>query len=169
MLWIRCSHVAKRKSGHDTLGCRAETRLVQRNFPSALFRRCLHKSLQVSRTFPFQLLWIYAFLYLLMTKKNIVSIASGIGHRHRHRQFTTKAKTAENTIESNKLSINRIYSPSMITIAMKNVQFTIFVLFAHKLLIVSSKDSFFSLQFFFYIYCFLQAFRVCIYENIFYI
>ena len=45
--------------------------------------------------------------------------------------------------------INRIYSPSMITIAMKNVQFTIFVLFAHKLLIVSSKDSFFSLQFFF--------------------
>ena len=72
-----------------------------------------------------------------MTKKNIVSIASGIGHRHRHRQFTTKAKTAENTIESNKLSINRIYSPSMITIAMKNVQFTIFVLFAHKLLISS--------------------------------
>ena len=70
-----------------------------------------------------------------MTKKNIVSI--GIGHRHRHRQFTTKAKTAENTIESNKLSINRIYSPSMITIAMKNVQFTIFVLFAHKLLISS--------------------------------
>lgn len=57
-----------------------------------------------------------------MTKKNIVSIASGIGHRHRHRQFTTKAKTAENTIESNKLSINRIYSPSMITIAMKSAQ-----------------------------------------------
>ena len=97
-----------------------------------------------------------------------------------------------------RVGINRIYSPSMITIAMKNVQFTIFVLFAHKLLIVSSKDSFFSLQFFFYIYCFLpsvsslylreyllyltrsfqfffyiycflQAFRVCIYENIFYI
>ena len=49
-----------------------------------------------------------------------------------------------------RVGINRIYSPSMITIAMKNVQFTIFVLFAHKLLIVSSKDSFFSLQFFFY-------------------
>ena len=86
-----------------------------------------------------------------MTKKNIVSI--GIGHRHRHRQFTTKAKTAENTIESNKLSINRIYSPSMITIAMKNVQFTIFVLFAHKLLISAVKTlSFFFSAVFFCIY-----------------
>ena len=82
---------------------------------------------------------------------------------------TRREKTRKKKYAWVRVGINRIYSPSMITIAMKNVQFTIFVLFAHKLLIVSSKDSFFSLQFFFYIYCFLQAFRVCIYENIFYI
>ena len=47
--------------------------------------------------------------------------------------------------------INRIYSPSMITIATKNVQFTIIVLFARKLLISAVKTFFFSAAFFLYL------------------
>ena len=80
---------------------------------------------------------------------------------------TRREKTRKKKYAWVRVGINRIYSPSMITIAMKNVQFTIFVLFAHKLLISAVK----TLSFFFsaVFYCFLQAFRVCIYENIFYI
>ena len=82
---------------------------------------------------------------------------------------TRREKTRKKKYAWVRVGINRIYSPSMITIAMKNVQFTIFVLFAHKLLISAVKTLLFLFSFFFIsIIVFFQGFEF-VFTRIFFI